>query len=104
MEKLKVGQIVYLKPINNKSRYITDDIIDHIEEATVEKIGNKFFYLKGHRKTKFSIEYMCEDSDYVANWRVYTPRRINNETRWLEIAKIKQKYCELGWTDYEFVD
>ena len=61
--KLYVGQKIY---INNKDKSIT--------EATIEKIGKKYFYLEGrysrHPIDKKTLEY--EDKMYCQNsFRVY---------------------------------
>ena len=64
--KIQVGQKVYLKPIGNKVR-----ISQNIRESEIEKIGKKYFYLKGFNREKFSMEDMMNVSNYVSDWKVY---------------------------------
>lgn len=68
---MKVGDKVYLKPVNNQARYIKNTLLDNIKEATIEKIGKKYFYIKEYPIYKFGIEKMQDISNYCANYEVY---------------------------------
>lgn len=80
IKDLKVGQIVYVKPIGNAARWIKGDILEHVREVEVEKIGNKFFYLKGYSRSKFGFKYedsnSCTNiSDYCADYEIYLSKQ-----------------------------
>lgn len=69
--KLIVGQTVFVRPIGNASRWHTGDVLTHIKEAKIEKIGRKYFYLEGYRSEKFGIEEMRDISDYSSDFEIY---------------------------------
>lgn len=75
MKELKIGQIVYLKPVGNNKRYLSGSITNHIQESEIEKIGTKYFHLKDFYKTKFSIKEMINISSYSPEWKVYTDKQ-----------------------------
>ena len=62
---LKVCQIVYVKPVGNAARWLEGDILEHIKESEVEKVGNKFFYLKEYQRYKFGLKYV--NSKIISN-------------------------------------
>ena len=66
--KIQVGQIVYLKPINNRARRNKD-----IKTAVIKKVGRKYAtILEDERwETDFNIETMVEKSNYSPDFEVY---------------------------------
>lgn len=94
---MQVGDRVYLKPVNNQARYIKNDILNHIKEAEVEKIGKKYFYLKGY-SMKFGVTEMIDISNYCANYQVYTSlQEIKDEEEFDNlVSKIKSKFTTYG--------
>ncbi len=75
MRKPKVGDIVYLKPINNQERRSSG-----ILERQVTRIGRKYFYVADlseakrsfRSEIKINIETMEEDQDYrLGEWKAY---------------------------------
>jgi len=88
---LKENQIVYVKRVNNAVRGRNKD--DLIFETTVEKIGNKYFYLKERPKSKFSINEMRDITEYCSNYQVYlTMQEIRDEE---EKADLENKIKEI---------
>jgi hypothetical protein len=84
-EELKIGQKVFVKPIGNATRGIKDNILNHIIETEIERIGNKYFYLKRFRNEKFSIE---DGTDISSTFRVYLNLQdIKNDIESSEIFK-----------------
>lgn len=67
---MKVGDIVFLKKVNNLARG-EDNIEKLIIETKISKIGSKYFYIEGFEKTKFSFEEMRDVSEYCACYEVY---------------------------------
>lgn len=66
MNKLTVGQTVYLKPINNAARGSSE-----IRQEVITKIGKKFFYA-GERNERFYIETMFHDAgEYSSRYKAY---------------------------------
>lgn len=68
---MEVGQTVYLKPIENMARGIKDDIINHVIESKIFKIGRKYFYVDQWKDIKFNISNLMEVSDGCSDWKVY---------------------------------
>ena len=93
---MKVGQIVYVKKVGNSARYCKEDEL--ISEEVVEKVGNKYFYLKHYTRVKFSIERMCDVSEYSYNYNVYLTRQeIEDETeRDNKLDAIKREFSRYG--------
>lgn len=92
---MKVGDTVYVIPIGpNNTRYIKDSILNHIKEGVVEKIGNKYFYLKGWSREKFSIEDMMNVTEYCKDWKVYiNKQKIYDKVEYSELlSNIKSKF------------
>jgi hypothetical protein len=65
--KLEIGQKLFLKPVNNRARYGNNEI----KEATVSKVGRKYFEVSELSRTKFEIDSLREVSEYVPDWEVY---------------------------------
>jgi hypothetical protein len=66
MSKIEVGQKVFIKRYNyNRNN------IDIPAEYEVEKVGNKYFYVKQLYRTKFSIDEMRDISEYSSHYNVY---------------------------------
>lgn len=85
---MEVGQTVYLKPIENMARGIKDDIINHVIESKIFKIGRKYFYVEQWKDIKFSISNLMEVSDGCSDWKVYFSKQ--------DIID-EQEYKELIW-------
>jgi hypothetical protein len=69
MEGMKVGQKIYLRPFGNKARYSNT-----IEEATITKIGRKYFEAGGSYGSygRFYIDNLMHDNgQYVSNYKAY---------------------------------
>jgi hypothetical protein len=96
---LKVGQMVYVKPVGNRARGI-DDIMNHIKETEIVKIGTKYFYLKGFRDMKFSIDTMTDSLDYgyCRSYVVYTNMQqiIDEKEYYKLLGDIRKLFVEYG--------
>ena len=67
---MKVGDKVYLVPINDNARGIKDDILNHVKVDEITKIGRIYFSLKNG--LKFNIATMQEaPTRYAPNWEAY---------------------------------
>lgn len=67
MKKVEVGQKIYIKPINNASRYGKEII-----EETVTKVGRKYFQVSKSWLGRFFIDTMNQDNgDYMSNYLAY---------------------------------
>lgn len=86
---MKIGDIVYVKPINDRARCFKDDILNHIETDTVEKVGKKYFYLKNYPRYKFEFDTMCNVSNCSSSWRVYLSMQEMYDEK--EFNKLKQE-------------
>jgi hypothetical protein len=101
---MKVGDKVYLVPVNNQARYIAGyDIFKHIKEDEIVKIGKKYFYLKEHSYYKFGITEMHDVSNYCANYVVYLNLQDfkdekEKETLSFEIKKYFSSYGQIKLT------
>lgn len=81
MNKLEVGQQVYLKSINSLTRRYSG-----IYTATIEKVGRKYATIKDdcdlYANREFDIQNMCEKSIYSPNYKVYlTYEDADNSTK-----------------------
>jgi len=68
---LTIGQTVYVKPINNAAR----SGFRKVEEATVSKIGRKWFYLKEMAEERHRFDLVTGYKDgrgYSSNYKVYS--------------------------------
>lgn len=83
MKDVKVGDTVYLLPVGNADRYTKHlPAEEKLQEATVTKVGRKYFYLDKHPLDKFGNRY-DEDhrgyyqdvSEYSANYEVYLSKQ-----------------------------
>jgi hypothetical protein len=87
---LQIGQKVYVKKIGNAARYLDQKkapIEEYVEEATVSKIGRKWFKLDGRyaNNYQFDIETGVVDGKlYIADYAVYES--------WQEIYDEQEKY------------
>jgi len=69
---MKAGDTVFVVPVGpNNTRYMKGSILDNIQEKTIEKVGNRYFYIKGWVREKFSLETMQDVSNYCKDWKVY---------------------------------
>jgi hypothetical protein len=90
---MNVGDIVYLKPLNNNARYCKDGILNHIKQGEVVKVGKKYFYIKGYERQKFGIEEMHDISEYCAGWQVYhSIQEIHDEVEHGKLSDEIRKY------------
>jgi hypothetical protein len=65
--KLKVGQKIYVLPINNAARREKD-----IKEDLIVSVGRKYFKLQNHPWSRFYIETLYEDGgQYSPDWLCY---------------------------------
>ncbi len=76
-KKIVPGMKVYLKHVSHRKHKSPGE---GIIEAEVEKVGRKYFYLKGFQRDKFSIEEMCDTSQGSSDYKVYiTKQAISDE-------------------------
>ena len=70
---LRVGQIVYVIPWGNTVRRYGNEIV----EATVAKIGRKYFYLEESRfdGDKFDLENFIYNSGHNSGWNAYLTKQ-----------------------------
>jgi len=98
---LQIGQKVLVKRLD--PRYGRDEKTT-ITEAIVEKIGKKYFYLKGYWSTKFSITEMRDISNYTSVYAVYLfEQEIKDEKEYFEKMKFLRDtfdYCR-GKKDFK---
>lgn len=66
--EIKIGQKIFLKPINNAARR---GVNVEIREAEVAKVGRKYFELKEGYYGKFHIENLTQVSDYTPSYQGY---------------------------------
>lgn len=75
MEKIKVGQKVFLKPVNeNASRNFKGNILEGVKERKVSKIGRKYFYVESNfrcQPLKFNLDDFFESTQGYPGWQVY---------------------------------
>ena len=94
--KLKIGQIIYLKPVNNQLRRGKE-----IKEVEISRIGRKWFYVKTPgtdaagwewQRDKFDIDTLNQSNgEYVNDWDGYLSlKEIEDEKEQLNL------YMELG--------
>lgn len=82
---MKVGDTIFLEPLSNAARYSKE-----IKEDIIEKIGNKYFYLKIHGK--FNIDSMMQDNgQYSSNYKAYKSRNDLEDKKLYIYLKIKIK-------------
>ena len=69
---IKVGMTVYLKPIgaNNTRQIKNGNLLDHVREATVSKVGRKYFYLDGS-SDKYDINTLEHTSEHYYDMKAY---------------------------------
>jgi len=69
MEKIKVGQEIYLKPQGNLLRRGKQEV----KKVTISSIGKKYFYLEGSEWKGYSFhkESLDENTNYTASYRVF---------------------------------
>lgn len=97
MDKLKlhVGQTVYVELCGNAARRKTGS--DLIVEATVSKIGNKYFYLEELPRSKFDILDGIEETEYSVNYKVHTDKQdIYDKKESLELIHILKYQTNYG--------
>ena len=68
--KLEVGMTVYIIPCGVNNTRGIKDITDHITETTIEKIGRKYFYVKGS-DNKFNIDNLRYEASFQYDMQVY---------------------------------
>lgn len=80
---VKAGQKVFVRTVGNYARNG-----EEVTEETVSKVGNKYFYLEGFYREKFSKETGVEESKFLANYRAYeTMQEILDENERRHILK-----------------
>jgi len=78
---IKVGQKVLVKRVGNAARHYNASEL--VEEAVVESVGRKYFYLVGYHRCKFDIERRYDVSDFSTNFKVYdTQQEIDDEAEY----------------------
>jgi len=88
---LAIGQTVWVKCIGDAARYRNEN--DLIVKATVEKVGNKYFYLSGFCSHKFDIAKMYEVTNFAPDYRVYlSPQEIKDEEEFEEKIKAMREF------------
>ena len=89
MEGIRVGMKVYLKPTGaNNTRNIRGNLLEHIEEAMVSRVGRKYFYLDG-RDDKYDISTMEHTSEHHYDLKAYLSlQEIEDE---IEAEKLESK-------------
>lgn len=95
---MKIGDKVYLKPINNRARYGNEAI----EEYIIKKIGRKYFEvwdgIYEFSSTKFHLENDHRQvTDYSPDWELYfSKQEILDKNECDQITKeIRDKFT--GW-------
>lgn len=70
LDKLEVGQSVYLKAVGNNARW-RDGL--HISEDVITKVGRKYFEVgDGRKPLKFHIDDLTQETGgYIADWKLY---------------------------------
>ena len=78
MEKLTLGQEIFLKLVGNAARRYNNEPI----KTKISKIGKKHFYVEMDSRIKFDVEDLSEVSDYSANYKVYlSEKELEDETK-----------------------
>ena len=79
MEKLTLGQEIFLKLVGNAARrYNNTGLI----ETKISKIGKKHFYVEYSNHIKFDIKDLSEVSNYSADYEVYLSKKeFEDETK-----------------------
>lgn len=101
MTKLKTGMTVYFIPVGvNNTRHIKNNILSHISEAKISKIGRKYFYLENH-SSNFNISNLRHDSEHHYDLQAYLNKQdILDIVEFSELKnKIKNKFNEIDNTD-----
>lgn len=93
---IQVGQTVYVRRVGNAARHRTPEEI--ISEEIVERVGKKYFYLKGFDHEKFGIEEKRDISEYSSNFIVYESKKeIEEEEEYLtKLKMIREVFHQYG--------
>jgi len=93
-EDLKIGQVLYLKPINNASRRGDGEI----KETYITKIGKKYIIVHGHYGRYFIDSLLQDAGQYSSNYQAYTTRQQIEEEREMQTLRDKlRKYFDGVW-------
>jgi ribosomal protein S24E len=103
MEKLKVGQEVYLKPLNNMARYKKEIIT-----AKIQKVGRKYAEAIDKNQVRvyvFHLDSMYQKSDYSADFKVYASLEDieNSINEPIERSKTIARVSNLSYSDLKKV-
>jgi hypothetical protein len=94
MSKLTVGQKVFVEPIGNAARREKE-----IKEATITKIGNKYFELDKSWMGRFFIKHLSQDGKgFISDYQVWLSMDDYNaeEERIKTTAYLKEYFGQYG--------
>ena len=86
---MELGQIVYVRQVGNRCR--GEDPLVSTKSARVTKIGNKYFYLEGYPRTKFSLEKMSDHSETGSGYNFVVYLDMQDLINELEYQKLEQE-------------
>ena len=101
--KVEVGTKLIVRKVGNAARYLQRQgasIDDYLSEATVSKVGRKFFYLEGYDCDKFEIGTMHQVSEYASTYVLYESRQeVYDEIEAMKISKeiYEKDIMEIVW-------
>lgn len=64
---MEIGDKVFLKPINDNARWIKDDIMNHIEEWEISKIGRKYLTVIRNSNRNSYIKFYIDTLQHFVN-------------------------------------
>lgn len=78
-ERIKIGQKVVLKPVNNTARYIKGDILENLSEGEITKVGRKYLTvsLNKYNEIQFELDgFKHKNGGYCADYELYFSRQV----------------------------
>jgi len=90
---MKVGENIFIKTTGNAARYGGSKIID----ATVSKVGRKYFEVRELPRVRFFLDTLREDTNYSTRYLVYHSKEAIREEA--EIKQLREKMHKVfsGW-------
>ena len=97
MNKLTVGQTIWLEPLNNAARRSTDLI-----EVKITKVGRTYFEVEPSFYGKFHINSMTQVSNYTADYTAHVSLQDVQDK--IEVASYRRKIVDKLTHQYGSLD
>jgi len=85
---MKVGQEIYIEPVNNAARYSKD-----IKKSKISKVGRKYFEIEGMNGIRFFKDNLTHDGKgYCSDYNCYySQQEIDDKREHIEISNSIRK-------------